>query len=302
MPRTLLWLGLAGSLLVGACTSQQLLNSLTSDRGFNRAANLVYDAGHDLRLDVYTPVESQKAPVVVFFYGGRWTSGTKEEYEFVGGALAAKGYVAVLPDYRLYPQVRFPVFVEDGARTVKWVRDNIGQYGGDPDKLFLMGHSAGAHIAALLALDERYLKAVGGSRNWLRGMIGMAGPYDFLPITDPTLRDIFGPPERFELSQPILYTDGKNPPLLLMHGEDDQVVWVKNTRNLAASVARAGGPVETVIYPKMSHGLMISSIGPLLRNQNDVLTHIDRFISKWSDNSFVNRHNTPGIVTTPLPP
>lgn len=298
-----MWLCWASvALLASACTSHQVLNSFTSDRGYTRASGLVYEPAHNLRLDVYTPKDAAGAPVVVFFYGGRWSSGAREEYEFVGGALTGKGYVTVIADYRKYPQVRFPAFVEDGARAVKWVRDSVSQYGGDPSRLFLMGHSTGAHIAALLALDERYLQAVGGSRSWLRGMIGLAGPYDFLPITDPTLRDVFAPPEHFELSQPVLFADGKNPPLLLMHGEDDEVVGVKNTRSLAEAVARAGGPVETVIYPKMSHALMLASIGPLLRDQSDALAHIDRFIRKWSDNSFVNRQNVPGIVTAPLPP
>lgn len=307
-----LWLSLpllagATAALVSACSGQQMLNTLTSTRDFQRSQNLPYDANNNLRLDVYTPASQQQAgaakrPVVVFFYGGRWTTGNKNEYEFVGGALSSIGYCSVIPDVRLYPMVRFPAFVEDGARAVKWTRDHIADYGCDPKKIFVMGHSSGAHIAAMLALNEKYLAAVGGSRSWLRGMVGLAGPYDFLPLVDPTLRDMFGPPEKFEQSQPIMFTDGRNPPLLLLHGEDDQIVEVKNTRNLAASVGRAGGPVETIIYPKMPHPRLLASIGPVLRGQSDVLAHINEFLNKWSDANYVNRLNTPGITTTPLPP
>jgi acetyl esterase/lipase len=295
-------LALLSGAWLSACSGPQVLNSFTSTKDFDKASNLPYDEANGLRLDVYTPKQERNVPVVIFFHGGRWNSGNKDEYEFVAGALATKGYVTVIPNIRQYPMVKFPAFEEDGARVVKWARDNIRQFGGDPDKIFLMGHSSGAHTAAMIALNEQYLQAVGGSRSWLRGMIGMAGPYDFLPITDPMLRDIFGPPERFELSQPVIYTDGRNPPLLLIHGEDDETVQVKNTRNLAASVSRAGGPVETLIYPKMSHQKLISSIGPYVRNQNDVLVNISVFIEKWSDTAYRNRSQTPGLITTPLPP
>ena len=293
---------LACAAALAACSSQQMLNSLTSTRDFQRTQNMPYDPDNNLRLDVYTPTNQGKRPIVVFFYGKRWSSGSKDEYEFVGGALASIGYCSVIPDVRLYPMVRFPAFVEDGARVVKWTRDHAADYGCDPKKIFVMGHSSGAHIAAMLALNEKYLAAVGGSRTWLRGMVGMAGPYDFLPLADPTLRDMFGPAYQFEQSQPIMFTDGRNPPLLLLHGEDDEIVEVKNTRNLAASVGRAGGPVETVIYPKMPHARLLASIGPVLRGQSDVLSHISEFLNKWSDANYVNRLNAPGITTTPLPP
>jgi acetyl esterase/lipase len=302
-----LWLSLpllaaGAAAALNACSSQQMLNSMTSAKDFQRTQNMPYDGANNLRLDVYTPTGQTKRPVVVFFYGKRWTSGSKNEYEFVGGALASIGYCTVIPDVRTYPMVRFPAFVEDGARVVKWTHDHINDYGCDSKKIFVMGHSTGAHIAAMLSLNEKYLQAVGGSRTWLRGMIGLSGPYDFLPITDPTLRDMFGPADQFEQSQPIMFTDGHNPPLQLMAGEDDEIVQVSNTRNLAASVGRAGGPVETVIYPKMSHARLLESIGPVLRGQSDVLDHIKEFLNKWSNANYVNQLNTPGITTTPLPP
>lgn len=278
MPRLLLVLCI--SLLLGACSGQYLLNRITPDPGeqYRIDYDQTYDPATGQQLDVYVPRGVSKAPVVVFFYGGRWSSGEKTDFKFVGQALASRGFVAMLANYRLYPDVRFPAFVEDGARAVKWARANAKRYGGDPAQLFVMGHSSGAHIAAMLAMNGEYLKAVGGSRAWLRGMIGLAGPYDFMPITAPDLRDIFGPVDRFAQSQPIFFVDGKNPPLLLMHGEDDETVWVKNTRNLAASVKRAGGPVDTIIYPSLSHGMMLGSLGSFLRGRADTLDQIEAFI------------------------
>ena len=288
----------ASLLLLSGCSGPQVLNSLTTSKGYTVAADVVYDSSSGLRADVYTPDNVQNAPVVVFFFGGRWTEGDKSLYKFVGQALASRGIVTVVPNYRLYPQVRFPVFVEDGAKAVKWARQNAAGYGGDPAKLFVMGHSSGAHIASLLALNEQYLKAVGGSRTWLKGMIGLAGPYNFLPITDPELRDIFGPPEKFEQSQPVFFADGQNAPLLLLHGEDDKIVWVSNTRSLAKAVENAGGPVETVIYPKMSHTFIIGSLGSILNGRVDVLSHIDDFVKRMS--AYTRTERAPEIQAQPL--
>lgn len=284
------------------CSGKTVLNSLTPSRGYDLASNLVYDNDRGLRLDIYTPRGVKNAPVVVFFFGGRWSEGFKDDYKFVGEALASRGFVAVLPNYRLYPAVRFPEFVNDAARSVAWLHSNVTTYGGDPDKLFVMGHSSGAHIASMLALKEEFMAGAGGSRSWLRGMIGLAGPYDFLPITDPQLRDVFAPPEKYELSQPILFTEGDNPPMLLLHGEDDEIVWVKNTRNLAEAIKKAGGPVETVIYPKMSHTFIVASLAKPLRGQTDVIQHIDQFVKHWASVPRVARQPTDTeIQTTPLP-
>lgn len=263
---------------LAGCSSPQVLNRFASEAGYRLASNLVYDRGRNLALDVYQPVQVSGAPVVVFFHGGRWTDGDKAEFKFVGQALASRGFIVVIPNFRQYPDVRFPEFVDDAARAVRWARNNASTYGGDSAKLFVMGHSSGAHISALLALNEEYLKQVGGGRSWLRGMIGLAGAYDFMPITAPDLRDLFGPVDRFPLSQPIYYVDGQNPPLLLMHGRNDEVLWVRNTENLARSVAKAGGPVETVIYDSLSHTMILGSIASFLRGRADVLDNIEDFI------------------------
>lgn len=293
----------ASALALTACSGQQVLNDVTSKDGYTLASNIAFDDRSSLLLDVYTPENARNAPVVVFFFGGRWQQGDKDGYKFVGQALAAKGFVAVLPNYRLYPQAKYREFLGDNVRAVKWTREHIARYGGSPDKIVLMGHSAGAYNAAMLTLDPEYLKAVGGDRSWIRGMVGLAGPYDFLPLTDPDLRDIFGPPESFEQSQPVFWVDGRNPPLLLLHGEDDETVYVKNTRNLAARVQRAGGPVETVIYPEMSHSKLIatlstSSLARLAVGKSDAISYIADFVNRVVNLKPKSPQEDYGIQTT----
>jgi acetyl esterase/lipase len=278
----LLWITVL-ALLASACEPTEVMNRIERDRGNDIATNIIFDEATGLKLDVYTPHAARNAPTIVFWGGGRWTNGKKEDFEFVGQRLASESFVVVIADYRKYPKVRFPLFVQDAANAMKWTRNNIAKYGGSPDKLFVMGHSAGAHIAAMLALDPDYLKAVGMDNGRLAGMIGLAGPYDFMPITDPQLRDLFYPPENFEQSQPIFYADGRNPPLFLIHGQDDEDVWVKNTRNLADAVRRAGGPVETLIYDKLSHSCAVAVLSSSLaiscgHPQPDPLREIVRFV------------------------
>lgn len=293
-------------LTLSGCSGPAVLNSLTPTRGYDVATNLVYDQGKNLRLDIYTPTGVQNAPVVLFLYGQRWTEGSKDDYKFVGESLASRGFVGVVADYRLYPQVRFPAFVDDAAAAAVWLGKNVRTYGGNPDKLFVMGHSAGAHIAAMLVLKEEFMSRAGGSRAQLRGMIGLAGAYDFMPITDPTLRDVFAPPEKFQDSQPVLFTEGDNPPMLLMHGENDEIVQVKDTRNLAAQVKKAGGAIETVIYPKMSHRMIVNSLAKPLRSQTDVIQHVAEFVTRWSNaargaRSPSAQDGESGIQAVPLP-
>src|SRR5690625_2083547 len=182
------------------CTAQHLVNGLTPKSGYVCHDDIAYGELSRHKLDVYVPDRpAPGAHVVVFFYGGRWEEGSRTAYRFVAQALTSLGYIAILPDYRLFPQIRFPAFVEDGAIAVKWVYDHAAEYGGNLDHLFLMGHSAGAYIAAMLALNDEYLHAVGSSRRLLAGVIGLSGPYDFKPEDAEDLNEIFGsrvqPPE-----------------------------------------------------------------------------------------------------------
>ena len=189
----------------------------------------------------------------MFFYGGRWQDGNRRQYAFVGKALAANGIVAVLPDYREYPAVRFPAFVEDAARAVAWARQHAQALGGDPSRLYVAGHSAGGHIAALLGTDARYLRAQGFAPRDLAGVIAIAGPHDFLPITEADIAGIFGPPERYPDSQPVNFVDGDEPPFLLLHGSDDDLVRPRNSVSLAERLQAAHEPCELKLYPGIGH-------------------------------------------------
>ena len=146
---------------LAACSPLQILNTLSSDPDSRVAADIAYGEGARRRLDIYAPPNASNAPVVVFFYGGSWNSGSREDYEFVGRALASRGIVAVLADYRIYPEVRYPSFLRDSAEAVAWTVGEIDRYGGDAERLFVMGHSAGAYNAAMIALDGRWLAEYG---------------------------------------------------------------------------------------------------------------------------------------------
>jgi acetyl esterase/lipase len=222
--------------------------------------NVAYADGARHTLDVYAPLPSDTpAPVVVFFYGGGWEAGSKEMYSFVGATLAARGVLTVIPDYRLYPQVRFPAFMQDAAAAVAWTRANAARFDGDPDRLFLMGHSAGGQIVTLLALDGSYLQADGMSPGGVCGVIGLAGPYDFLPLQSKTLKAIFGPEAAWPRSQPINYVSRRAPPMLLLAGENDDTVDPGNTLRLADRLRTVGRPVDDTLYPGVGHKTLIAS-------------------------------------------
>lgn len=265
--------------LVG-CSGQALVNALTPRWGYDRHADIAYGDLDRQALDVYVPHDKAAgAPVVVFFYGGSWQSGSKAGYRFVGQALASRGFIAVLPDYRLYPATRFPGFVEDGARAVAWAQAHAADYGGDASHLFVSGHSAGAHIAAMLATDGHYLADAGSSINDLAGFVGISGPYDFLPIKDPVLQTIFAPRERWPRTQPIHFVNGDEPPTLLMHGGADETVLPKNSRNFAGKINDSGGSAELKIYPGVDHVGMISPFAAPIRFTGSQLDDFAGFIN-----------------------
>ncbi len=255
-------LSLAAALAASACSPVKILNSLAPARLV--ADGVAYAAGERHLLDVYAPEGPGPFPVVVFLYGGAWDSGERGIYRFLGGALASHGLVVVVPDYRLYPAVRFPAFLQDNAAAVRWTRDTIAQYGGDPATLYVMGHSAGGYNAAMLGLDNEWLGQVGMARADLRGVIGVSGPYDFVPDTD-ELRDIFGPANLLPQRMPITYADGREPPMLLLTGTADTTVRPGNTERLAARIKAAGGVVEARYYDGVDHIEIIGAVGAPLR-------------------------------------
>jgi len=214
---------------------------------------------HRLALDVHRPTAgTAPAPIVLFLYGGRWQSGSRDEYAFVGQRLAEAGILTLVVDYRLYPQTRFPHFVHDSVAAIAWARDHAADLGGDPQRIFLVGHSAGAHIAALIGTDARYLAPIGMAPTDLAGVVGVAGPYDFLPLTDDDLKDIFGPESRWPESQPVNFVDGDEPPFLLLHGTGDLLVWLRNSERLEKKLRAAGVAVELRRYPGVGHIRILS--------------------------------------------
>ncbi len=244
---------------------------------FQRHADLAYGQDRRQRLDVYTPRKARALPVVIFWYGGGWTNGARGQYRFVGAALAEAGYVSVLPDYRLYPHARFPQFVDDGAAAVRWVRDNIARYGGDPDRLILMGHSAGAHMAASLAWQRSRLAAVGVPQGAIRGLVGMSGPYQLAPNTR-TLNEIFAAPYTAADWQPIRAIDRGSPPSLLLHGGADGLVWPSNAENAAAALVAAGVRGEVKIYPGRGHADIVAALSVPARGRAPVLADAKAFM------------------------
>lgn len=242
--------------------------------------SIVYAGGARQTLDVCRPISAASAPVVVFFYGGGWRSGRKGLYRYVAKALARRGYVAVVPDYRVYPEVRYPEFIEDAALAVRWVKDNIGRFGGDPETIFLKGHSAGAHIAAMLSIDARWLQRVGLSpRCDIAGLIGLAGPYDYLPLRDDTLKVIFGGADRQE-TQPIFHVAPGAPPALLMTGSTDRLVEPGNATRLAVRLRAAGNKATVRTYERVGHYLIVAALAPLLCFFLPVWRDIDSFIAE----------------------
>ncbi|MGY2266316.1 alpha/beta hydrolase [Pseudomonas sp. SDO5561_S422] len=272
---------LAIATLLAACSPIKVLNALTPTSTFTKTSAIAYGDDPRQKLDIYRPVTAlPDAPVVVFFYGGSWNSGSKDDYGFVGEALASRGIVVVIADYRLYPQVRYPRFLQDGAQAVAWAYQHSAEYGGDPRKLYVMGHSSGAYNAAMLALDPQWLAGVGLSPSVFKGWIGLAGPYDFLPIENREVRPVFFYPDSPPDSQPINHVSQSAPPSLLIASVDDNLVNPKrNTGGLAKKLRAAGVPVEEFYFTRTSHATLVASMSRPLRWLAPVLDRVTAFIT-----------------------
>ncbi len=272
------WAALVAAAVAG-CSPAALLNATVPDDGAMVTHDVAYEPGPDHVLDIYRPAQP-RGPLVVFLFGGGWRSGDKSLYPFVALPLAARGAVVVVPNYRLYPAVEFPGFVQDNADAVAWALAHAASLGADPRQVFVVGHSAGAYNAAMLALDPAFLAKAGTDRARLAGVVGLAGPYDFLPITGADVIPVFASVDDGPLSQPVHYVDGHNPPLLLLAGTDDTTVRPKNTESLAAHVTAAGGSVESRLYPGIGHIGLITAFAPLFQSRAPVLDDVWRFIDR----------------------
>lgn len=262
------------ALLVSGCQSLALS---VANRGVDRAdASVTHDPERGLALDIYRPsrTDGSSAPVVVFLYGGGWKSGRRDQYRFVGQRLAERGILAIVADYRTYPETTFPGFVEDGARAVAWARAHAGEYAGDPQRLFVAGHSAGAQIAALIGTDPRYLAEHRMKPTDLAGVIGLSGPYDF--VISGGYRPVFGPPAQWPQAQAINHVDGNEPPFLLVHGTDDRVVESKDSQQLADKLRTSGVQAQLVWLPGAGHSAPLTAFFAPRRNP-EVLQAIEDF-------------------------
>lgn len=243
-----------------------------------RIEDLPYGAADRQRLDVYkAPRGRLGAPVVVFVYGGRWKYGSKDDYLLIANTFARRGWMTVIPDYRLYPEVRFPGWVEDGAAAVRWTVDNIARHGGDPRNIFVIGHSAGGHTAALLALDAQYLRDAGVAPGRVQGFVSIAGPVD-TNWTAPDVQRLMGPREGWPGTYPATHVDGSAPPLLLLHGDRDDVVYAASSSRLAHRIRQRGGCARATVYRGLGHIDIAVALGlPALRVQ-PVLDDVAGFI------------------------
>ncbi|HEY4145255.1 alpha/beta hydrolase [Pinirhizobacter sp.] len=257
------------------------LNATDHRHGIEPTRDITFDPSTGLKLDVYRPADAVNAPVVVFFYGGSWTGGKRQWYRFVGTALASRGIVAVIPDYRKYPRVKMDGFMADAARAVAWTHAHAGEFGGDASRLFIMGHSAGGHIAGLLATDGHWLQAQGMTTRELAGFIGLAGVYDFVPIAsnEKDMLGMFGHlPSEQHRAQPIDFVDGDEPPMLLLHGLADKEVDVHNSNSLADVMKAHGEPVLLKLYPGISHSGLVLALSTPLQAKKPVLGDVVSFI------------------------
>lgn len=265
-------------LVAGACSPLRTFDTLVPKDGsaLRVAHDIPFGEGPRRRLDVYAPRDGIAAPrpVILFFYGGSWRGGTKDGYSFVGRALAAQGFVVVVSDYRVAPEVVFPEFLKDGAAAVRWIRAHAHAYGGDGDRIVLVGHSAGAYNAAMLALDPQWL---GADRPAIKGFAGLAGPYDFLPFDIPVSIETFGGWPRPAETQPINFATADDPPTLLLHGTADKAVLPRNSVALAHALREAGVDAEYKPYAGVGHAGIVTAFARPLRGRARTLADVTAF-------------------------
>jgi acetyl esterase/lipase len=271
-----------GGLLAG-CSTILLEAANGVDRlgtHYRREADVPYGSDARQRLDIYRPAAPGSAAprgLVVFVHGGRWNSGSKNEYRFVAAGLAERGFVVIVPNYRLSPAVRMDAAASDVARAVAYAESSARSLGADPERVILMGHSAGAQLAALVANDARWLSEAGAKP--VRALVGLAGPYDFLPLTDADLVDYFAPPAHYPATQPVNYVSAASPPAFLVHGLADTTVRVRNAESMAAHLRAAGVAVELRLVPGETHGGVLKRFVRFYRGDDELYAALVRFLS-----------------------
>jgi len=248
--------------------------------GASRPGSALPFGTHGQTLDVWRPAgkATAKRPVLIFWYGGGWAKGDRRSYAFAARAYARAGFVVVMPDYRKVPDIRFPAFLQDGAEAVKWTRDHIADYGGDPDRIAIAGHSAGAHIVAMLTLDTRWLKAEGMDPKIIKAAVGLSGPYDFYPFTSIRAIEAMKGADP-ATTQPIHFARADAPPMLLVTSTGDTEVRPKNAINLAAKLKALGAPVTLKIYPDLTHEDVAKALSKPFRGKGPILADSVAFLN-----------------------
>jgi acetyl esterase/lipase len=279
---------LGGAVLFGlgvaaSCSRFDLVNIAPEEFEGRIDSGIVFDPTHDLALDIYRPASDadKPRPTIVFLHGGSWQHGSRKDYLFVGVKLARRGFNVVIPDYRKYPEVTYPAFVEDAAAAFAWVHREIGGYGGDPARIILSGHSAGAHSAVMLAADERLLAHHGLSPTTIRGVIGLAGPYHFTPRSK-TLINIFNGAGNVPDMQAGNFIDGNEPSMVLLQGEADSTVNRINIRRLSESLSQGGVCHQKRFYPEVGHIGIIGAFTWAYESE-PIVSDVAKFVRQLAD-------------------
>lgn len=277
--------GIGGYL--GTASPPGLLNKLDAMMGGGSGVQHVgKDVGfgnHDLTLDIWRKEEasiSSQLPVLIFWHGGAWVKGSRQDYAFVAKAFAKKGFLVVVPDYRKVPDVHFPAYIQDGAQALRWVQENIAAYGGDPDNIALSGHSAGAHTAVLIGLDPRWIEDANGNMESIKAVVGMSGPYDFYPFDKKRSIDAMGQYEEPERTQPVNFARADAPAMLLLTSSKDTIVRPRNAIRLTEELEAVGATIAMTNYQGLTHEEVVMSLSIPFRNKATVLADSVEFLNK----------------------
>jgi acetyl esterase/lipase len=273
-----------GALALAACSPLTAFNTLTpKDPAVTVARDVAYAEGPRHKLDIYAPKgATAPLPVLVYFYGGGWKTGRRQDYAFVGKALASRGFLTILPDYRLYPQVRYPDFLKDGAAAIRWAQDHAAEYGGDPSRIVLAGHSAGGYNAVMLALDTEFVRAAGVKPGVIKAAAGLAGPYDFAPFSEAYSRNAFGQYPDPAATQPINYVEKDSVPIWMGYGLKDTVVYPRNIDSLEKVLKAKGAVYEARRYEGVDHAGMVLALSQPFRGAAPVLSDMTAFLKRYA--------------------
>jgi len=251
--------------------------------GVDHVGKNVRFGDHGQKLDIWRGDEASKSsrlPVLIFWHGGGWVKGSRQDYAFAAKAFAKRGFLVVVPDYRKVPDVHFPDYIIDGAQAVSWVQDNIAQYGGDPENIALSGHSAGAHTAVLIGLDPSWIENASGNIGSIKAVVGMSGPYDFYPFDKKRSIDAMGQYEEPERTQPVNFARADAPAMLLLTSTKDTIVRPRNAIKLTEKLKAAGASVAMINYEGLTHEEVMMAISIPFRRTATVLTDSANFLNE----------------------